>query len=300
MLLGSLSLLAAGCLATKPNASKPPDAGSADERAHYERGLSLCKQGAWAQAVVELSAAIALNPSNVPAREYRALAYINTGDLSGAINDLSEAIRRDPLNARIYGNRAGVYRFLRQFDKALADFDQCLRLSPTDAFAYCGRAAVYNAKGEFEEAIKNLNEAIRLSPNDAATFVARGNAHFLSSQFGKAVEDYETAIALDGQNDRAYNGLAWLRATCPVPEMRNGHAAIETAMKACEISRWECAQWIDTLAAAYAEAGDFGKAIQYEKRAIVLAGEDVEAQQGLEQHLLLFENGLPDHEGQKP
>ena len=75
-------------------------------------------------------AAIALNPGNVPARECRAIAYINRGDLNGAINDFSEAIRRDPLNARIYGNRAGVYRFLGQFDKALADLDHCLRLSP--------------------------------------------------------------------------------------------------------------------------------------------------------------------------
>jgi tetratricopeptide (TPR) repeat protein len=299
MVLGSLPILATSCLTTKPNGTKPPNGGSADERAYYDRGLSLWKQEAWGQAVEELSRAIAINPGNVPAREYRAIAYINTGDFHGAINDYSEVIRLDPLNARIYGNRASVYRFLGQLDRALADFDQCLRLSPTNVVAYVGRAAVYNAKGDFEEGIKSLNDAIRISPNDAAIFVARGDAHFMSSQFSKAVEDYETAIELDGQNDRAYNELAWLRATCPVPGMRNGHAAVVAARKACEISQWKRAQWVDTLAAACAEAGDFGKAIQYEKRAIVLAGEDVKAQQEMKQRLSLFQIGLPYHEGEK-
>jgi tetratricopeptide (TPR) repeat protein len=299
MLLGALSLLAAGCLAAKPNASKPPKGASADERAHYDRGLSLCKQEAWDQAIVQLSSAIAINPGNIAAREYRALAYINSNDMNGAINDYSEAIRLDPMNARSYGNRADVYRFLGRCDNALADYDQCLRLSPTNVFAYVGRAAVYHANGALEEEIRDLDEAIRISPMDATTFLARGDAHFLLGHFSKAVQDYHATIELDGQNDRAYNGLAWLRATCPVAGMRDGYAAVVAAMKACEISQWKCAQWIDTLAAAYAETGDFGKAMRYEKGAIVLAGQDVKARHGMEHHLLLFQEGLPYHEGQK-
>ncbi len=87
-------------------------------------------------------------------------------------------------------------------------------------------------------------------------------------QFAEAVQHYEHAIALDPDNldSEVYVFSAWLLATCPDVTLRNGQRAVELATKACEDTDWE--PWpLTALAAAYAEIGEFGKAIETQKRA---------------------------------
>lgn len=67
------------------------------------------------------------------------------------------------------------------------------------------------------------------------------------------------------------NGLASLRATCPDEKHRNGQQAVEYATKACELTAWKNGGWIDSLAAAYAEAGDFDKAVEWQQKGMDLA-----------------------------
>jgi tetratricopeptide (TPR) repeat protein len=105
---------------------------------------------------------------------------------------------------------------------------------------------------------------------------------------------------LDEKNPDALNELAWLQATCPVAEVRNGAKAIEYATKACELTKWKTANDVDTLAAAYAEAGDFESAVKWQKEAInLLTGkEPAEWRSGFEARLKLYQSGKPYREGQ--
>jgi tetratricopeptide (TPR) repeat protein len=94
------------------------------------------------------------------------------------------------------------------------------------------------------------------------------------------------------------NDLAWLQATSTVAELRNGAKAIEYATKACKLTNWKNADYINTLAAAYAEAGDFGSAIKWQKEAINLLTEKEPAEWRAEfdERLKLYQLGKPYRE----
>lgn len=95
-----------------------------------------------------------------------------------------------------------------------------------------------------------------------------GNYKAALADFDSLVEDTRR-LATREQHSFVLDGRAWLRATCPDASIRNAQLAITDAKKACELARWRHAGYIDTLAAAYAEAGDFDSAVRYEQQAIV-------------------------------
>src|SRR5262249_49421907 len=66
----------------------------------------------------------------------------------------------------------------------------------------------------------------------------------------------------------AYRFLAQLLATCPDDKVRDGKRAVQYATTACELTDWKVPSCLETLAAAYAEAGQFEEAIRYQTRAL--------------------------------
>jgi tetratricopeptide (TPR) repeat protein len=89
------------------------------------------------------------------------------------------------------------------------------------------------------------------------------------------------------------NGHAWRQAAYPAAELRNGPEAIENATKACELTNWQNPAYVDTLAAAYAEVGDFASAIEWQKKAIALLTEEPRPRSDFEARLKLYESGQP-------
>ena len=177
--------------------------------------------------------------------------------------------------------------------------DKYMRLNPTNDVAYKNRASVYNATGRYNEALKDWNEGLRLNPEDSTALAMREFAYFKTSQFDKAAHDAIEAVRLGPTNGAALNNLAWFRATCPVASFRNSKEAVEAATKACELAKWTRWEWVDTLAAAFAEAGNFEKAVSYEKKAMSMDGVSENDCKKMQSSLLLYERQQPNHEGQK-
>jgi tetratricopeptide (TPR) repeat protein len=265
----------------------------------FDQGVINSNSRNWDKAITNLTEAILFDPTNTLAYGCRGWCYCKKGDFAKAINDFSLQIQLDPTNAVAYCNRGSVYGITHEFDKAMIDFNECLRLNPTNVIAYEGLARVHFSKGEYNQAINDWNQYLRFAPNDDLALSYRGLDYFLTSQFDKAVDDFHKSIQINSTNDEAYNNLAWLRATCPVESFRNGGEAVKDATRACELTHWKRFDWIDTLAAAYAEDKDFVSAVKYEKQAMEMNGIGDKDRKTMQRFLSLYEKQQPNHEGQK-
>jgi Flp pilus assembly protein TadD len=92
-----------------------------------------------------------------------------------------------------------------------------------------------------------------------------------AGKFAEAVQEYREAARLYPNNPMALNNLAWSLAANPRPELRNGKEAVQFAGKAVELTGQQQPVFIGTLAAAYAEDGQFTKAVEMAKKARAIA-----------------------------
>ena len=149
-----------------------------------------------------------------------------------------------------------------------------------------------------DNAIRDFTEVIRLAPKDAKAHITRGEIFLIKGELDNATKDFNEAIKIDPKYGAAYNNLAWLQATCPDEHYRDGKNAVANAKQACELAAWKDENCLDTLAAAYAEAGDFPNAIEWQQKAIALSPNE-SGKQAMQSHLKLYEAGKPYREEPK-
>src|SRR5439155_8836576 len=90
-----------------------------------------------------------------------------------------------------------------------------------------------------------------------------------------------------------FNEFAWFLATCSDKSQRDGKRAVQYATKACELTEWKRANCIGTLAAAYAEVGDFDSAIKYQKQVRDIPDADYPRRGQMEQIIDLYRHRKP-------
>ena len=190
--------------------------------------------------------------------------------LDQAVDYCTNRIRANSGVASHYLHRGSVWDAKGEYDIALADYNEAIRLDPNLAVAYYDRGNVWFDMQEYDKALADYNEAIRLDPNLAVAYTNRGVAWGHKQEYDKALADYNEAIRLDPQDTSAHNGRAWVWATSPEEKYRDGKRAVESATRGCELSGWKEANHLGTLAAAYAEVGDFVKAVEWQTKAIEL------------------------------
>ncbi|HEV8072217.1 MAG TPA: site-2 protease family protein [Planctomycetaceae bacterium] len=168
-------------------------------------------------------------------------------------------------------------------------------LQPTLDLMNEGLSAVRS--GRHDDAVGLFTRVIDAGGESGVLSSALTNRGLVESRRGnwqKAIEDYVDAIRLQPKLASAHNNLAWLLATCPIDALRNGHEAVEHATYACEATGWSRPNCVGTLAAAYAEVGDFQQAVNLQQR--VLADHAYCQKYGeatVTGRLRLYEQGVP-------
>ncbi len=248
-------------------------------------------------------------PKTVPELLDRGLTWLNQKEYNRAIADFTRAIQLDPNSAKAYVYRAEAWGARHHRDQELADLDEAIRLEPKNIQYRLSRATSWSAQGRHEQAMADYNVAIQLEPNNPLLYVARGNEWRRHVKLDLALADYDRAIQLDPKYIQAYISraliskqrrdfaqavvelaaiarmapenaevhrlIARILATCNDNGVRDGNRAVREAIRACELTHWTDPDCLDTLAAAYAEIGEYPLAVQWQKKAIELVRHNV-------------------------
>ncbi|QDT98040.1 tetratricopeptide repeat protein [Gimesia aquarii] len=266
---------------------------------YYYRGNANYSKGArytpaYDRALKDYNKSIELDPKYSPAYHQRGMTWFTKGDYDKALKDYTMSIQLDSKDAYAHYNRGIAWSKIGKYNKAIKDFSKSIQLDPKFMLAYNARGNTWSKLGKYDKSIKDQTVAMRLDPFDVVIIVHRGNSWDLKGAYKEALLDYNKSVRLHPQRPDGYNGLAWLWATCPDIKYRDGKKAVEAGKKACEFSDWKEPNFIDTLAAAYAESGDFEQAVKYQKMLLKMLNESAD-KRDFEERLELYLAGKPYH-----
>jgi Flp pilus assembly protein TadD len=147
------------------------------------------------------------------------------------------------------------------------------------------------------EAVLHLRTALR-SKADAQTHIELAGILYQGGDHRGAIAELRQALSLNTTNAETLNNLAWLLATAPEKDLRDGSQAVTYARQACAFTDFKQPASLGTLAAAHAEAGHFKQAIYLGDKAMHLAANSGQRQfAAISQELLkLYEQGQAYHE----
>ncbi len=278
----------------------------ANAEARYQLGLFLSRVGKLDEARQQLEEAIRWAPGRADLFHQLGVVQTELERYDAAIESLKQSLARGPKRpAEVYCDLGVVYARLDQADEAIRQFSQALKLDARLARAHQLWGQVLLKQGATDAAIEQLKQANRLAPENvevlfqlAAAYLKldrsddaelclqevlalapqSDEAHYQlaaiyqsQGRLFDAVHQYRRALRLNPQRHDAANNIAWLIATHDEPSLGGGDEAVRLATYANQLTDHQEAAYLDTLAAALAEAGKFEEAVKTAKSAIAVA-----------------------------
>ncbi len=223
---------------------------------------------------------LAVTGENDVAHNNLGFLFLRSGELDNAISEFQAALDIRFRNtethyslgaALIQNNLGNAFARTRLWDEAIDHLQEAVRLRPDYADAYFNLGSVLFQQGRIDQAIAQWQKALVIRPHDAEAHRNVASALRKQGNVKEAIAEYEQALNITPEDSVALNNLAWILATSSDASMRDGARAVTLAVKAVQASEGKDPNFVRTLAAARAEAGQFAEAVATAEAAKALA-----------------------------
>jgi tetratricopeptide (TPR) repeat protein len=265
--------------------------------AQYGLGAALVAQGKTDDACEHFAEAVQLDPKHADALNNLGLCFVLQGDHDAGLDCYRKALAVKPDYPEAHYNLGLALAARGDRDGAIEEYRQAIRFNSgfADAYAKLGLALAH--EGKFAEAATHFREALRLRPDAQTHHNFAGTLVLLGNGVG-AREHYREAVRLKPDWPEPLNLLAWLLATHGNQAVRDGAEAVRLAEQACVLSGHTNANFLATLAAAYAESGRFIEAVETSGRSaeLAIAAGQSEFAEAERRRLALYRMNQPFHQ----
>ena len=247
-----------------------------------------------------------VEPRNPQLRAELAACYLEAGRFADALVQLNEAVRLDPTAGRHYDvgrvllmqehygaaetafrralelkpefaealyGLAVVRHGQRSLDDAIELYGRALGAEPSNAAGHYNLGRALAERGQIDRAIHSYHKAIELAPEDADSHQSLARALVMTNQLPEAIYRYRRTLEIEPDRVGALLDLAWIIATAPNVELRVPAEGVRLAERAVTLTSGANATALDTLAAAYAAAGQADRAITTAENALKVASD---------------------------
>jgi tetratricopeptide (TPR) repeat protein len=243
---------------------------------YHHLGEAYLQQGETQKAIEQLGKALEVKPDDPATLLIRASVHYQAGDVDAALADIDQLLSINPgiINAatiKACELKANILAAEQRFDEALEVLNKLLTSAPNRpelAGIQYRVASLHLINDQPQQAVEAFAKVLQWDDDNAEARQGRGDAYLRMGKHSEAIEDFNVALEENAENESVLNNLAWVLATSPIEECRDGQRAVELATEACELTAYEAPHILSTLAAAFAETGDFENAIKYSQQAV--------------------------------
>ncbi|MDQ6809243.1 MAG: tetratricopeptide repeat protein [Verrucomicrobiota bacterium] len=263
--------------------------------AHYELARAARERGDTDAAIIEYEKGLAVWPGYAAAHYNLASAYLEKGDARNAIAHYETALRLDPNDAETHNNLANVLKQQGENAVAITHYKEALKLRPDYAAAEYNLGDTLLITGDKDEALQHFRRAIDSAGTDPGLQLAVADRFLQLGLISDAVANYSAALQKWPDDVPGLTNLAWILATSSDGSIRDGDRALQLAQRAEKISGGTEPLVLHALAAAFAESGDFARAIETTERAtaLVTSQNDSNLAAALRAETELYRHGRP-------
>jgi tetratricopeptide (TPR) repeat protein len=252
------------------------------------------------EALDDLNKALKINPEDVMSLLLRSRILAVKDKFEEARADVNKALEIRPDLTPAILMRSMIAAQSKRYGEAIADLRMLLQSDPQNPEWRLQLALFYAADSRPRKAIETLGQLIDDDEDNWQARRARADALLSIGEHSKAIKDYEAALKAQPEDSHMLNNLAWVLATSTEEEVRDAERSIELGTKACEVTDYKAPHILSTLAAGYAEKGDWDTAIKWSSKAVELSEKDEgDVSEQLKQELESYQQKKPWREKQE-